>query len=100
MNYNQGCHKSSWLERIKKYDDLKETEECERLECSRKENEIIRKINEVNTKLDAVLFSVNCLMHSEANKNTPNSKKKAKVDKLAEKKPKGENKGKRIRKNG
>lgn len=82
MNYNQGCHKSSWLERIRKYDDIKEREEYQRLECSRKEIKIIRKINEIDTKLDALLFAVNTLLHSETNKNTPNLKKKTKEDKL------------------
>lgn len=86
---------SNWIERITKYEDLREQVEYWQLECERKEDNIIRQINEVNTKMDALLFAVNTLLHSETNGNKANSKKKKKVDKLVEKKPKDENKGKR-----
>lgn len=79
---------SSWIERIKNYEDLKDKEEHWRLECERKDDNIIRQVNEINTKLDALLFAVNTLMHSEANTDSPNSNEKPKVDKLVEKKTK------------
>jgi hypothetical protein len=83
---------SGWIERITKYEDLREREEYWRLECERKEDNLIRQINEVNTKVDALLFAVNTLLHSETNRNTPNSKKKAKEDKLVKEDTKVENK--------
>lgn len=91
---------SNWVERITKYEDLRKREEYWRLECERKEDNIIRQINEINTKLDALLFAVNTIMHSQTNRNKANSKEKPKVDKLIEKKEKTKNKAKRTQKKG
>lgn len=88
MSYNQDYQNSNWVERITKYEDLREREEYWRLECERKEDNIIRQINEINTKLDALLFAVNTIMHSQTNGNKANLKEKPKVDKLIEKKVK------------
>ena len=74
--------RSGWIERIKKYESVKDEVEYWKLECERKDDNIIRQVNEINTKLDALLFSVNCLMHSQTNKKGANSKIKPKVDKL------------------
>jgi len=83
---------SGWIKRITNYEDLREQEEYFRLECERKDDNIIRQINELNTKVDALLFAVNTLLHSETNRNTQNSKKKAKENKLVKEDTKVENK--------
>lgn len=83
---------SGWIKRITNYEDLREQEEYWRLECERKEDNLIRRINEVNTKLDALLFAVNTLLHSETNVKGSNSKKKQKVDKSIEVEIKAEKK--------
>ena len=88
MNDFDDYKTSSWIERIKNYEDLKDKEEHWRLECERKDDNIIRQVNEINTKLDALLFAVNTLMHSETNTDSPNLNEKPKVDKLIEKKVK------------
>ena len=88
MNDFDDYKTSSWIERIKNYEDLKDKEEHWRLECERKDDNIIRQVNEINTKLDALLFAVNTLMHSETNADSPNSNEKPKVDNLVEKKVK------------
>lgn len=79
---------SNLVERITKYEDLRKREEYWRLECERKEDNVIRQINEINTKLDALLFAVNTIMHFQTNRNKANLKEKPKVDKLIEKKGK------------
>lgn len=97
MEYNEDLtmRKSSVFEKLSRYDEIKDRLEYEKLERERVEDNVIRKINEVDVKLDAILFAVNCLLRSQTNTNAPNSKKRAKLDKLHEKKPKIENKGKR-----
>ena len=95
MKNREDYQSSSWIKRIRNYEDLKDQVEYWKTECERKDDNIIRQVNEVNTKLDAILFCVNCLIHSETNTTTPNSKKTRKVDKSHTKGVKRENKGKR-----
>ena len=83
---------SNWVERITKYEDLREEKEYWKGECERIEDNVIRQINELNTKLDAVLFAVNTLLHSKTNRKATNSKKVKKNDKSIEEIPKVENK--------
>lgn len=82
--------RTSILKRIVDYDDLLEREEYTKLERERTEDNVIKRvdnleirINEINTKLDAILFAINTLLHSQTNGNSPNSKKKAKVDNVS-----------------
>jgi len=99
MKNKMDYSKSNWIKRITDYEDVKEQEEYWKGECERKDDNIIRqinkldtKVNEINTKLDAILFAVNTLLHSETNGNGVISKKKTKKDKLVEKEVKVENK--------
>lgn len=97
MKNNEGyvMKKSSIYERLTKYDEVKEMEEYQRLERERVEDNVIRQINELQVKMDALLFAVNCLLRSQTNTNAPNSSKKKKAGKSYEKPTKVENKGKR-----
>lgn len=97
MEYNEDLtiRKSSMFEKLSRYDEIKDRLEYEKLERERVEDNVIRKLNEVDVKLDAILFAVNCLLHSQTNTNAPNSKKKGKTGKSHGRDTKIENKGKR-----
>ena len=92
MKNQEDYQNSSWVKRITNYEDLREREEYWRLECERKDDNIIRQVNEINTKLDVLIFAVNTLLHSHESVNTPNLKESKKVDKCIEEIPKVENK--------
>lgn len=83
---------SNWIERITKYEDLREQKEYWQGECERIEDNAIRQLNELNVKVDAILFALNTLMHSQTSGNERFSKKKEKIDKCIEGITKAENK--------
>lgn len=89
MKNLEDYQKSNWIKRITDYEDIREQAEYWKGECERIEDNVIRQINEVNTKVDTLLFVVIALLPSKTNRNGSNSKEKAKEDKLVEEDKKG-----------
>jgi hypothetical protein len=87
--------KSNILERIEKYEDTKEQMEYWKNECERIEDNVIKKINKIDSEIEAILLvlnDINSRLPSRTNRNTPNSTIKKKVDKSIERGSKIKNK--------
>lgn len=89
---------SNWIERITKYEDVKEQKEYWQGEYERIEDNIIRRIIKLESQTNAildVLKEINDKLAPKKSRNGSNSKKKTKVDKLVEENKKDEKKAKK-----
>ena len=95
MKNFEDYQKSNWIERITKYEDLREQAEYWQNECERRDDNIIRRIIKLESQTNAildVLKEINDKLASKKNRNGSNSKEKAKEDKVIEEIPKVEKK--------